>query len=102
MITSINSACPIFFKNNSSAENSKLHKNKSAIGNYADSFLKHSADSVPTLLSVTAIWAGIDKTTRNIPFKQAFANNMKVFFLPVLVASSALLSYIDNRNTKTE
>ncbi len=100
MITSINSACQVPFKKDlySNPQNKNLYNNPAV--KYTDSFVKHSVESVPALLAMTTLWAAIDKTSGKMPFKQAFANNFKVFFLPVLVASSALLSYIDNRKAK--
>ena len=100
MISAINPACQIPFKRNLQVtqKNEKLQTNPAL--KYADSFLHHSVESIPAMLSMTVLWSYIDKASGKMPFKKAFFNNMKGFFLPVLVASSALLSYIDNRNAK--
>lgn len=66
---------------------------------YADSFLKHAKQSVPVLLGLTAVWTAADKYTRQIPLKKAFSHNMTGFFAPVLICSSALLSFVENKKT---
>lgn len=100
MISSINPACRIPFKGNFQVTQKNMEKQNNTALKYADSFLHHSVESVPAMLAITTLWSYLDKTAGKMTFKQAFANNMKGFFLPVLVASSALLSYIDNRNAK--
>lgn len=102
MIQSIKPACQIPFKRNLSVTHNKFEKQKSTALKYADSFLHHSVESVPAMLTMTVLWSYLDKAAGKTTFKNAFANNVKGFFLPVLVASSALLSYIDNRNAKNK
>ena len=101
MISSIKSACQIPFKRNLSPTQKNNEEQKNTALRYTDSFIKHSAESTPALFFMTALCSHLDKSSGKMPFKQAFIKNFKGFFLPVLVASSALLSYIDNRNNKT-
>ena len=42
---------------------------RNVAGEYADSFVRHAAESTPMLLALTTTWAVLDKTQRNIPFK---------------------------------
>lgn len=71
-------------------------------GRYAESFVKNAAESAPVFLGMTAIWASYDKTALKTTYKNAFYNNFKKFFLPMMVVSSAFLSYIDNKSNKKE
>lgn len=100
MILSIKPACQVPFKRNLSTtqKNNKLQNNIAV--KYAYSFVKHSAESVPALFAMTALCSHLDKASNKMTFSQAFLKNFKGFFLPVLVASSAVLSYIDNRDSK--
>ncbi len=69
-------------------------------GEYADSFVRHAAESTPMLLALTTTWAVLDKTQRNIPFKNALKHNMKNYFAPVLLVSSAVLAAVENKKPK--
>lgn len=69
---------------------------KPKVCQYADSFVKHSAQSAPMLLALTGLWTVFD-SSRSIPLKKAAINNIKNFFLPVIIASSALLAVIENK-----
>ncbi len=80
-------------------QNIKKEKNNSKLKKYSDSFIKHSTESAPMLLGLTAIWSLLDSSGRNIPVKKSIMNNLTGFFLPVLVFSSAILSIIENRQT---
>lgn len=71
---------------------------KNGFKNYADSFVKHSAQSAPMLLGLTALWSLIDNASHSISIKKAFKNNFVNFFIPVTAASSVILSVIENRN----
>lgn len=73
-----------------------INQQKPKLYQYTDSFVKHSVQSAPMLLALTGLWTVLD-TSRSIPLKQAAMNNMKNFFLPVIIASSALLAVIDNK-----
>ncbi len=86
-----------FKKTNNQKKQDK--KNNSTIKKYSDSFIKHSTESAPMLLGLTAIWSLLDSSGRNIPVKKSIMNNLTGFFLPVLVFSSAILSIIENRPT---
>ena len=66
---------------------------------YFDSFIKHAKQSTPVLLILTGAWTAIDKGSKNIPIKKSLMNNFVGFFVPVLVASSALLAGIENKKT---
>ena len=101
MISSIKPTCRIPFKRNSLATSKNIERQTSPVQKYTDCFLKHSAESVPALFAMTLLWSHLDKASGKMSFKQAFHNNMKSFFAPVLIASSILLSYIDNKNTKS-
>ena len=80
----------------------KTPSNKSAlqespfITRYADSFVKHSVDSAPVLSGLTLVWSVLDKS-RGIPFKKALSNNIKNFFLPVMLVTSAITALLENR-----
>ena len=71
-----------------------------AISNYADSFVKHAAESTPMLLGLTLLWSLIDNASRSIKVSTAIKNNFIGFFLPVNIASSLLLAIIENKKTK--
>lgn len=62
---------------------------------YADCFVKHSKESAPMLLGFTALWAALDYGTEKISIQKSIKNNLKGFFLPVLVVSSAFLAAIE-------
>lgn len=66
---------------------------------YFDSFIKHAKQSTPVLLILTGVWTAIDKGSKNISIKKSLMNNLVGFFIPVLVASSALLAGIENKKT---
>ena len=76
-------------------------KQKSKVLSCADSFCKHATQTAPTLLAVTTAWSFMEKTGANkIPFKEAFGRNFKGYFVPVLLASSAVCAVIENINQK--
>lgn len=66
---------------------------------YADTFVKHAKESTPMLLGLTALWSAIDYGTRNISVQKSILQNLSGFFIPVLVASSALLTAIEMKKT---
>lgn len=84
-----------------SAENvkKKFHSKIDTAKPYADSFIKNAKQSTPVLLGVTAVWSIIDNRTKKVPLKKSLSNNMKGFFVPVIIFSSALLSFIENKKS---
>ncbi len=94
----------IFFTSQNVVNNEKKQNSyqpaSPAIVKYADSFVKNAGKSTPVLLSMTLLWSFIDKNSTAIPLKKAFVRNMKGFFLPVLISSSALITYFENKKTK--
>ena len=78
-------------------KNTPQRQERSFVMRYADSFIKHSIDSAPTLTGLTLVWSFLDKS-RGIPLKKAFSNNIKNFFLPVILVTSAVTAFIENKN----
>lgn len=66
---------------------------------YADCFIKHASESAPMLLGFTALWSALDYGKRNVPIQKSILNNLAFFFLPVLVASSAVSAGIETKKT---
>ncbi|MBQ9245434.1 hypothetical protein IJ182_04105 [bacterium] len=66
----------------------------------ADSFIKHSTETAPTLLAITTAWSVFEKSVHKVPFKQSFNKNFKGYFLPVLIATSAIGAFIENSKPK--
>ncbi len=66
---------------------------------YVDSFKKHASDSTPLLLAVSGGWAAYDIISKKSTVKTALMNNFLGFFAPVLVASSVVLSIVENKKT---
>ena len=71
-------------------------RESSAVVRYADSFVSHSIDSAPVLSGLTLIWSFLDKS-QGIPFKKALSNNIKRFFLPVMLVTSAVTAFLENK-----
>lgn len=67
---------------------------------YIDSFVKNTKKSTPAIAGFTAFWTLVDKSSKNISLKKAVTNNIKGFFIPVLVGSSVLLSVIENKKSQ--
>lgn len=85
-------------------QNKKETKNSSFLKSeygkkYADTFVKHTKESAPMLLGLTALWSAIDYGTRNISVNKSILKNLSSFFIPVLVGSSALLTAIEMKKT---
>ena len=74
-------------------------KQKSKIKSYTDSFKKHAVDSTPLLLAVSGAWTAYDVVTKECSLKIALKNNFLGFFAPVLIASSTILSIVENKKT---
>lgn len=86
------------FKQNKQIDKPDVIKKGNPVKSYADSFVKNAEKSLPVLTVMTAMWTAIDVYSRKVPIKQALLNNMKGFFAPVLLFSSALLALIENKN----
>lgn len=84
---------------NTDGGNEKGLKTPSRIQQYADSFVKHSAESAPMLLAFTGIWSLVDHVSRSVPLKKAAMHNLTNFFLPVMVISSAVLAALENKKS---
>lgn len=77
----------------------KPDKNSSFAVRYADSFVRHSAESAPVLGALTIFWSFIDKS-RFGSVKKALGYNAKNFFLPVLLITSAITALIENKKPR--
>lgn len=66
---------------------------------YVDSFKKHAQESKPVLLAVSTGWTLYDVLSKTRSFPKALLLNFGCFFAPVLIASSAILSVIENKKT---
>ena len=75
-------------------------KKKNKVIKYADSFVNNAIDSVPILLSITAVSALMNKKARDMNFKQSFKYSFKSYFVPVLIASSAFFTFFDNKKNE--
>ncbi len=80
---------------------SMLKKGMDTVKTYTDSFVKHTKKSVPILFGMTIVWA-IAGCNDKRPFKTAFKNNIKNFFVPVLLLSSVLLMILENKKPKKD
>lgn len=67
---------------------------------YVDSFVKNSKKTAPVMAGLTAVWTAVDHTSKKLPLKKALTNNLKGFFLPVVLGSSVLLAVIENKKTR--
>ncbi len=85
------------FKKSFEKPSERINDKVNHVSPYIDSFVSNAKQSTPMLLGVTALWALFDKSSRKIPLKKAFMNNLKGFFIPVILISSALLSFIENK-----
>lgn len=88
------------FKQTDNKTTPNNNRTQPRVKGYADSFVKHSIQSTPGILGITALWSLVDNKTRNIPLKKAFTGNFKNFFIPVILVSSAILALIENKNSK--
>lgn len=79
----------------------KIDENSPYAIRYADSFVKHTVDSAPVLGALTVFWSFVDKS-RFASMKKSLNYNVKNFFLPVLIITSAITSFIDNKKPKAE
>lgn len=100
MIQKISSSFPSvnFSQNKVESTFNSVIKNPE-VKEYADSFCRHAKESTPMLLGLTALWAALDYGSTQVPIQKSIKNNLKGFFLPVLVVSSALLATIEMKKT---
>lgn len=82
-------------------DSGRVNKNSSYPVRYMDSFVKHSVSSVPTLGALTVFWSFVDKT-RYGSVPKALGHNIKTFMLPVMVITSAVTAFIENKGPKKE
>lgn len=79
----------------------KVDENSPYILRYADSFVKHTVDSAPVLGALTVFWSFIDKG-RFGTMKKSLGYNAKNFLLPVMIITSGITAFIDNKKPKTK
>lgn len=62
-----------------------------------DSFKKYAKETKPALLTIATGWTIYDivSKTRSIP--KSIISNYFGFFIPTLIATSAVLSYVENK-----
>ncbi len=87
------------FKKNKQAVKTVAAKQINTAKPYVDSFVKNAKKSTPAIASLTAFWTLVDKSSKNISFSKSLTNNIKGFFIPVVVGSSVLLSLIENKKS---
>ena len=66
---------------------------------YVDSFVKHTKESAPMLLGLTALWSALDFGAGKGPMSKVMLNNLAFFFTPVLIVSSSIMAGIENKKT---
>lgn len=79
---------------------SGVNQNSPYIARYADSFVRHSVESVPVMGALTVFWSFVDKN-RFGSLPKAIKHNAKNFFLPVVLITSAVTAFIENRTKKS-
>lgn len=87
----------VTFAQNKEQKKNLTSKQKTEIKPYFDSFKKHAGESIPLLLAVSGAWTAYDIISKKSNFKTALLNNVVGFFAPVLIASSAVLSIVENK-----
>ena len=92
-----------YIQNNPKFENKisdiKNNAKQSTLYNYAETFIRHSAESLPTLAVIDIFWSFMDKCN-GVPFKKALVNNTKKVLLPVMLVTSAITTIIERVNSK--
>ena len=81
-------------KSSNPIKSERVHSHK---GDYVDSFVKHTKESVMPMLALTGIWSVLDNRVSAIPLKKAIPQNLIAFFLPVTIVSSAILAGMENK-----
>ena len=81
--------------NRNKENNIRIISGDSAVSKYADSFVRHTVESAPALFGLSVLWSVCEKSA-SYPFKKAMWNNLKNYFAPVLLATSVILTTIEN------
>lgn len=98
MIEKVSLSQPKVAVSNLSKEKKEVNVNTvSPNREFADSFMKHAAQSTPMLLSLTGLWTILDYGAKRSSIKGALINNIRNFYLPVLFVSSLVLAGIENK-----
>lgn len=79
----------------------KNNAKQSTLFNYTETFVRHSAEALPSLAVIDIFWSFIDKCN-GVPFKKALANNTRKVLLPVLLVTSAITTIIERVNSKNQ
>ena len=75
---------PSFLKNNKiKKENNPAREARRNA--YVDSFVKHTKESAPMLLGLTALWSALDFGAGKGSMSKIMINNLAFFFAPVLI-----------------
>ncbi len=88
------------FKQNKQISKADSVKTLNAVKPYADSFISNAKKTTPMMLALTGMWTAVDVSSKKMPVSNALLNNIKGFFLPVVIGSSLLLSVIENKKTQ--
>ena len=91
----------IFGKDNKN-NSEKRTSNKEKLKTYADSFVRNTKETATGTLLITGAWSLFDNKFYRKPFKEAFKNNFKMFFLPVTLFTALLCSAVENSNNKNK
>ena len=67
---------------------------------YVDSFLKNAKESAPVFLALTSVITVLDYGKKQADIKKLLKKNLLKYFAPVLISSSMLCAYIENKNKK--
>lgn len=89
---------PSFSKNNKVKKEGNPIKD-SRKNAYVDSFVKHTKESAPMLLGLTALWSALDFGAGKGSMSKIMLNNLAFFFTPVLIVSSSIMAGIENKKT---
>ena len=89
----------ISFKNKYTNE-AKVEDKKVLYKKYADSFVKNAKETAPMFLALTSVITVLDYGKKQVDMKKLLKKNLIKYFAPVLISSSLLCSYIENRKKK--
>ena len=67
---------------------------------YTDSFVRNAKEATPMVLGMTSIITVLDYGKKQVDIPKLLKENMLKYFLPVLVATSALSTIIENKKSK--
>lgn len=62
-----------------------------------DSFKKYTQETKPALLTIATGWTIYDIVSKTRSFPKSIVCNYIGFFIPALIASSAILSFVENK-----